>query len=378
MLNFQITGTLILRHQQEFELLFKNNQNINYKFISCIALAVILLLSVLLFTINSINVASTTNENIFSYTIKIRDAVEEIDKIFERAELNVNGLVDSISNSYDINKQQDKAYNMQYIKSIDSLIESVLPNSPGVDGDWFQLNADLPFSAEAYNWYEFRDEQFINVKDSFEGTPSMTRKITPEDDPYYYNALNSANPVWSDLYTDSDTKDSMMTVSAPIYKAGALVGVVGIDISTNNLQQALQNMQLIIGDSELYLLDKNNKVILSQLDNGPSTTKSNYPFLKLFTANQEGPIEYYENLTKKTAIMLTLSNKYKVVIAIENKTLFGELNNISKALYLLFILLLLSTTLIFINQYRLNSTNAIIQNKPTEEKQENESETEEE
>ncbi len=41
-------------------------------------------------------------------------------------------------------------------------------------------------------------------------------------------------------YTDADTKDAMMTISAPIYKEGIIVGVVGIDISINNLQQVLK------------------------------------------------------------------------------------------------------------------------------------------
>ncbi len=322
------------------EMLFKN---INYKYLLGFALALILLVGLLFFIINSISTVSEENQNIFSYTVKVRDSVEDLDKIFERAEVNVNVMVEAISNSYDADKQKNEAYNMQFVNGMNGLIKSVLANSPGVDGSWFQLNADLPFSARAYNWYEFRENQFLDVKDRFEGTPSMDRKITPEDDPYYFDAITNQKPAWSDIYTDADTKNSMMTISAPIYKEGVLVGVVGIDISVANLQQSLQNMRSVLGDSELYLLDKKNKVILSQPLFDSSSAKNKYSFLDLFKENKEGPIEYYDQLTKKTAIKLTLSNDYKIVVAIENNVLFSETKKLVNIIYILFALLLIST-----------------------------------
>lgn len=335
-------------------MLFKNKVEITRKQLIFISLSLILLIGLLLYIINSVNIASTTEQNVFAYTVKVRDTVEEIDKIFERAEVNVNVMVDSISNSYDVSKQQDKAYNLHYLKEIDGLVKSVLTNSPNVDGSWLQLNADLPFSAQAYNWYEFRNNEFINEKDKLYGTPSMNRRITPEDDPYYFNAITNQKPTWSDIYTDVDNKKKMITISAPIYSMGRLVGVVGIDISADNLRQTLKDMQSILGDSELYLLDKKNKVILSQLPYLSISSKDNYPFLDSFSINNEGPVEYYDHLTKKTAILLTLSNDYKIIIAIGNKSLFKGTNQLCTIVYILFILLILLIALGLAYQFRIS------------------------
>ena len=333
-----------------------------------------MLILVLFSILNGRTLASNTHQNIFSYTVKVRNAVEGLDVIFERAEVNVNVMVDSISNSYDASKQQDKAYNIKFIKGINGLVKSVLSNSPGVDGSWFQINADLPFSAEAYNWYEFKENQFVNVKDQFVGTSSMNRKITPEDDPYYFNAVYNRKPTWSDIYTDPDTKNAMVTISAPIDKDGALVGVVGIDISINNIQQIINQMRTILGDCELYLLDKNNKVILTQSDS--NSKKENYQFLSLFKYNNEGPIEYKDNLTKKTAVMFTLSNGYKIVISIKDNTLYADTNQMSTINYGLFILLVLSTLIAFANQLKINKLNEELEffdknldTKPTQEEE---------
>lgn len=328
-------------------------KNTGYSYFSLVILVLVILIWFLLFIFDTVKTVSETNQNVFAYTVKVRDTVENLDKVFERAEVNVNVMSDSISNSYDASKQQNIAYNTSFIKGIDGLVKSVLSNSPNVDGSWFQINADLPFSARAFNWYEFKDNQFVDIKGQFEGTPSIDRKITPEDDPYYFAAIAAQKPTWSDIYTDADTKEAMLTLSSPIYKEGSLVGVVGLDISVDNLQQILKSMQIVLGDSELYLLDTKNNVILSQLLHNPTFKKDNYPFLELFKENKEGPIEYTDHLTKKTAIMLTLSNDYKIVIAIENKSLFSDTNKIINIIYVLFILLIISTVIAFVSQFKI-------------------------
>lgn len=316
-------------------MLFKNTKIPRLDIILLIISLIVVICS-LFFTVNSINKASMTNQNVFSYSIKVRSAVEELDKTLESAEINTNVLADSISNSYDASKQQNEAYNMQFIKNIDGLIKAVLGNSPGVDGSWFQLNADLPFAIHAYNWYGFRDDEFVNLRNQFISDPSLDRKITPEDDPYYFNAVNNKKATWSDVYTDPDTKKEMITISNPIYKDGALVGVVGIDISMNNLNEALDNMKLMLGDSELFLLNTNNKLIISRAPNNSEISKNNDKFIELFKRHKYQPVEYYDYLTKKIAIMITLSNHYEMIIVFDYNNLMGNLSNLFNVIYVLY------------------------------------------
>ena len=323
------------------------------KYFLSLSLTTVVMVSFLFFINNTIAKLSEANQNTFAYTVKVRDSVGYLDRVLERAELNVSVMGDSISYSYDASKQQNQAYNIKFVDGVGGLVKSVLSNSTGVDGAWFQLNADLPCSSYAYNWFEFKENQFINIKDQFEDSQPMGRKITPEDDPYYFNAVSSQKPVWSDVYTDADTKDSMITISSPVYKDGALVGVAGIDVSMAKLQQSMEDMCAVLGDSELYLLDKRNKVILSELPDGSASPKDSYLFLNLFGKNQAGPIEYSDRFEKKTAILLTLSNNYKMVIAINNKALFGEANHLIDIIYTLYTLLAVLFAVVFISQFKL-------------------------
>lgn len=334
--------------------------NVRFKINIKYFISLLIILSIfgwLLFFINHcVQSLNDENHGVFAYTIKIRNAVEELDKIYERSELNVRIMSDTIATSYDTSKQRDEAYNLKFIDNIDGLTKSTLANSPGVNGSWFQLNANLPFASRAYNWYEFKDAQFINIKDQFTGTSSENRKITPEDDPYYYSAISNMGPVWSKIYTDADTNEPMMTISAPVYKGNVLVGVVGIDISVNNLKFVLNDIQSNIIHSDLFLLDQDNNVILPQLYSGRVPTNNDYKFLRLFNNNDDCFVSYSSGLNEITAIKLTLSNNYKIVIASNNKDIFSDKTTITSLIYVLYILLIILTILVSFLAYKLMKT----------------------
>lgn len=342
---------------RNLKLLFNfKNSNIRYILWGIFVLGFLVFL--LFFIFGILSEAARENQNTLSYTVKVHNAYEEIDRIFEHAEVKIDVLADSISNSYDINKQQNKAYNMNYIKKIDGLIKSVLADSPNVDGCWFQLNADLPFAVHAYNWFVFKDNIFINLRNEDEETSSPDRKITPDADPYYFSAINNQKAVWSNIYTDADTKQQMMSISAPIYKNGILIGVVGIDISIYNLQYVLETMQHILPDSELYLLDKNYNLVISQINKDSLPSKFNYDFLIKLKESNAGAIIYNEYLTKKCAIMLLLSNRYNLVISTDNKHLFSIQNKLFNTVFILYIMFSLSITIILIIQYKMDKINS--------------------
>lgn len=353
--------------------MFKNIKITNYKYILWIVFALIILTTLLVFIVNCIGITSVSDKDIFSYSVKVRNSTEYLDKIFERAEVNVNVMTDSIAGIYDTNKQKDKNYNLNFTKNVDGLVKAALLNSPNVDGAWFQLNADLPFSVQAYNWYEFKDDQFVNIKEQFDDAHSPDRKITPADDPYYFDAIDNQELTWSAIYTDADTNDSMITISEPIYKNGILIGVVGMDISLINLQEALKNMQFVLSNSDLYLLDKNNNLILSQLTQDKNLNKNDCKFLSLFKENKIEPIEYYDHLTKKIAIMLVLSNDYKLVISMDNKILFKGTSQLIRIIYAMFALLIITTVIAFVEYFKLiklNQPNANVDNSQEDENQE--------
>lgn len=327
---------------------------IKNKYFLIISFILVVFIAIGLFLAASLNFVKNSDRAVFAYTIKVKDAYEKIDKIFERAELNVYLMSDSIANSYDETKQNDEKYNMNFIQEIDSLVKSVLINSPGVSGSWFQINADLPFSARAFNWYEFSGNQFQNMYNELEDSASTSRKVTPEDDPYYFDAIDKKGPTWSDVYEDADTKEKMLTVSSSIYKQNVLVGVVGIDLLVKDLQNIMEDMQSDLEYSEFFLLDKNGKLIVAQSFSNIGIVREPYGFSNLFKGKADEPVEYKDNFKTKTAIMISLSNGYKLVIATENKKLFNRTARILNISFVLISLVVLLIIAIFVYKIKVS------------------------
>lgn len=322
-----------------------------------------LLVGFLLFVINSVKIVSEKNKNNFAYTVKVRDTSKEIDKIVERAEVNVNTIHNIIKETYDINQLYDKEYNINFVKKLDILTKSVLINTPGVNGAWYQCNANLPFYNEAYSWYSMENGKIVNYRNILIKNSTTERPLTPETDPYYFEAINNEDINWSDIYIDPDSKVKMLTISQAVYKDDQLIGVVGIDISTSDLQKTLTNMQKVVYGSEIFLLDKDNQIILYQLAQGEKANGTAPPFIKLFeNSKAEGLVQYKDRGIKKTAIKVALSNKYSVVMAFHDSQLFSGFGRLFRTVYLIFIIMAILSIVAILNKQQILKMNKKLEN----------------
>jgi signal transduction histidine kinase len=65
----------------------------------------------------------------------------------------------------------------------------------------------------------------------------------PQSRPWYTAAVNSNKASWSEIYPDFDTSQLVITASLPVYDdAGAIAGVVGVDLFLNDINQFLHSL----------------------------------------------------------------------------------------------------------------------------------------
>lgn len=340
----------------------KKLNKVSYMSVALPLLIFLLMLALLKLVVNSVNVVSQTNKENFVYTVKIRNSINEMDSIINRAGINLYSFVYAVSQTYEDDKLYNQEYNVKYLKFIDVLVKSTLVSSPGVNGAWFQLNVDIPFSENMYLWYGYKDGQLIRY------IIDKDRKLNPKEDAYYYETVANKKLTWSDIYTDADNGVKMISICIPVYKSGKLIGVSGIDISIENLQNALKNMQKVFENSEVFLVNDKNEVLLSQYAPNEADTNDAEKFIplfkntqKFFNNKQEKLIEYNDNGVRKTAIMLELSNKYNVVITFPNRSVFKGFNELFAAIYLVFLILAILAIFAYINKKSLIQSNLYLQ-----------------
>lgn len=332
-------------------------------------LVALLLFGLVNFVIDSLKIVSETNRNNFIYTVKLRDSLSQIDTIVEGADTNLNVFSGYINDSYDIEKLYSKKYNDSFVHNLDFLTKSVLINSPGVDGAWFQLNYKLPFSSTTYSWYGRQKDKVVDVKAQLENNNiDSGRPLSTEDDPYYFQAIKAKKTIWTSVYQDADTKVPMLSIARSIYKNDILVGVVGVDISVNNVQKILKNMQAMFEGSEIFLLNNDKKIIVSQLEDDRSDSKRNYAFIDLFKkkvlVNQE-MVEYFDLGVRKTALLLPLSNSYGVVITFPNSLIYKGFDSLFKTIYFVLAILIVLAVVTLFNRVRILKINANLEKEKT-------------
>lgn len=332
-------------------------KKINYINIMLPVLIFLLFWGLLFFIINSLNVVSETNQNNFSYTVKTRDALEKVDAMVMKAELNANLLSAAISTSYDINKLNNLEYNLNFLRKVNLLSKAVLINNQMDGVVWFHLNNDVPFSNKIYSWYQLKDGNFIDLKTKL-GKDSLS--LNENDDKYYFDAIKAQKKVWSKLYLDKETDTQMLTLAEPIYKHNVLIGVVGIDIPVNRIQQILKNMQSVFDHSEVFLVDADNNIVLKQLDPTSQSHTKKSTFLNLFDKRLRNEIEmteFLENGVRKTAIMLLVSKEYNIVITFPNMLIFRGFDCLFKIIYFIFAIFVALTAIIILNRKKIIEMN---------------------
>lgn len=134
-------------------------------------------------------------------------------------------------------------------------------------GIWFQPYAYLP-DVQYYSPYCMRENGTVTYVDNY----SLGDGIYYTDQDWYKNAVGiSDTAVWSAPYYDDFAKISMVTSSAPIYKAdGTLLGVATADIDLTQMQQMILSLEVssggeafLIDQSGVYIADKDSEKLLS-------------------------------------------------------------------------------------------------------------------
>lgn len=164
------------------------------------------------------------------------------------------------------------------------------------------------------------------------------------DLPWYVNAVAANGSIWSDPYIDSYTNEKIITVSRAIYDdQGKLTGVVGVDITTDQLTEIVNTIKL--GETGYpFLLDSKGKIsthkdteLIDQLVGDVNAD------VGAAVENNEDHVIYSHKDTKKLAIITPLEGfHWTIVGAIE----YDELTESTKII--LFVTLAVSLIVLVI------------------------------
>lgn len=198
---------------------------------------------------------------------------------------------------------------------------------------------------DSYSWMmkSFKNylDSYPNITNIYLGTPQKEMYVQPAAelpagyDPtstgWYKLAEEADGLIWTQPYTDTATKKTVISAAVPVYNGRTQVGVLGIDLSLDTLSEKVTSIK--VGENGYPVVyDRNGNIILHKnqdLVGKPSTVKeminaiiSGKEFLE-YTFNDNG------KLIKKYAVINDLERlNWKIVSTINANEISDKTSNI--------------------------------------------------
>ena len=247
------------------------------------------------------------------------------------------------------------AYFNDYENNLAKQIMSLGESNKGISGLYINFDPSFTSGEQAFDVSYTYDEQkkegsvdtnYYKVEDYKEDNNDMT---------WYYDAVKAKKSIWTKPYVDPSVDNlNMISYTMPIYSNNELIGVVGVDISFEELKKIILSTEVydtgnafLLSDDYSFIVDKSktSEDKLSTIDNGKykyiademKTNKSS--IIEVSYEGKQTLIGYYKmdngqiigvNVPSSEVFKSLNSLKYIIIIVI----IIGELISILIAFYI--------------------------------------------
>ncbi|MBR2677645.1 MAG: EAL domain-containing protein [Solobacterium sp.] len=218
-------------------------------------------------------------------------------------------------------KEMLDEYLADYCRQVQNAFSSVASHTHGVVTYYYCINPEISENEHGFFYSKVGKTGFD------EQEPLDARTLDPEDikhTTWYYTPIQRGRPSWVGPYTAHFLNEIWISsYLVPIYKSGALIGVLGMDIPLTTLIEQISEIT-IYDTGFACLIDENGKVIYHpELETG-SELGAAYSLSKdVFSKESSGDrlISYTYNSEKRKMYFSTLNNGLKLVIMVPEREL---------------------------------------------------------
>ena len=210
---------------------------------------------------------------------------------------------------------QIDVYLTAHCAEIQEAFSSVATRTHGVVTYYYCLSADVSENVHGFFYSKVGKAGFE------EEPPLVARELDPEDQAHttwYYTPIRRGRPSWVGPYT-AHFLNEMWTYSylVPIYKAGTLIGVLGMDIPFDTLVEQIRDIQ-VYQTGFACLIDEENRILYHpEMQIGSMPDGFGVSGLSEMLRQQDNGdelIRYNAEGTERVMAFSTLSNGMKLLI----------------------------------------------------------------
>lgn len=279
-----------------------------------------LIISLLLGSISVYQSSKVTKEETDDKLIFMAESyANEYSQTLTNVEGTIKSLVVNASTTFDLEafENDKKNYLKEYMMKLDPVIKKIGETSDVALSVYITFNPELTGEANEI-WYA--DEEGNGTFSKVPLDENYLEEFYPENEDmeYYYEPIETNRGLWGDPYEDPELNINCISYSEAVFREDILIGVVGIDLSIEEINGAIEKMKVY--DSGYASLLNNQYDILihpdyTDEDNLQTIEEGKYQFLtEEMDKNNAGVITYNHRGLKKIMSYTHLSNGWVLAL----------------------------------------------------------------
>ena len=286
-------------------------------------------------------------------TNETANSANQMSSVLENAEGTVNAMSAAVTSTFDMEKYRaDTKYVDQYIKRFDPVLYNSIKDLQNTVGLFFTFDVDLVGQKEGYEiWYVYDENGNVSFLDAA-ANGKYLEAFTEYDAEYmefYFDAVNNPGKgVWVGPIYDPDIDEQILTYSRAVFEGDTLIGVMGIDINTENTIDMVMSTDLE-SKGDIALFNKDGKSIVDSFDEYDKLLKIE---LNEMAAEEDSPLKREEKGAVTRSVggedMLIswsrLSNNWILVVSNVEDTIFAPVTLVKVLIITLSICLFIMLT----------------------------------
>ncbi|MDY0132253.1 MAG: cache domain-containing protein [Desulforegulaceae bacterium] len=259
----------------------------------------------------------------------------------------VDVLESDVGSSFDPSQfVSNQNYQNEYMKRMNDLLKRIGDQNIGIQGIYVIINPEL--TGQVFeSWYINDGKGHFIYQESEDISAFFPAN---EDMRWYYDAINNTEGVWIPPYIDATINLKMISYTKAIYKNGLLVGVVGIDLSFEDIEKTISNMKLY-DSGYAFLINKDLTILVHpflQIDRSILNLKDKdlNSIVESMEKNKSDVIEYVYMGKKKIMGFSKLSNGWILGVSTVISDIIKPINHLEKSIAVSIIILLIITGII--------------------------------
>ncbi len=221
-------------------------------------------------------------------------------------------------------EQLDK-YLAEYTERVQESFASIASRTLGIEAYYYCITPEISSDQHGFFYSKMGKTGFV------EQPPLDARELDPEDigqNTWYFTPIERGRPSWVGPYT-AFILEEMWTCSyvMPVYKAGSLIGVIGMDIPYRTLISQIQSIR-IYDTGFACLTDEEGRIIYHpQLSIGSKPDLSDLSIdddILKQESNGDQLIQYHMGREERMMAFTTLSSGMKLVITAPTSKIYAS------------------------------------------------------